>query len=297
MPQANPGTLFLGLDAGGTRCRARLEAADGTVLGNGLAGPANLTLGVAIAYRSIAAAIAQAYAAAGLGRAARRRTHAAFGVAGIEDAARAAALAAKPRGCASLGLHSDAVTACVGAHGGGDGGILILGTGSQGLVRRGRSRRRVGGWGFPISDHGSAAMVGQQALRHALLAQDGVGEATGLTRRIMRRFDGDPRRALVWARQATPAQWGELAPLVFGAARRGDAAAAALVAEAVADVVRLLDRMQALGARRIALVGGMAAAYAPLLPRRLKRVVVPAERDALAGALLLARQAASGGPR
>ena len=43
---------------------------------------------------------------------------------------------------------------------------------------------------------------------------------------------------------------------------------------------------------RIALVGGLAEAYASRLPRRLAPVIVPARRDALAGAIDLARQAA-----
>jgi glucosamine kinase len=68
--------LFLGIDAGGTHCRARLVDADDNVLGSGRAGPANLTGGIAKAHRAIMAASAEAFARAGLGRAARRRTHA-----------------------------------------------------------------------------------------------------------------------------------------------------------------------------------------------------------------------------
>lgn len=285
--------LFLGLDAGGTRCRARLETADGRTIGTGQAGPANLGLGVAVVDRAVRTAMRQAFTAARLGRSARRRTHLAVGAAGVEDSGRAAALAARLTGFASLTLESDAVTACLGAHGGRDGAILILGTGSQGLVRTGGHARRVGGWGFPISDDGSAARVGEAALRRALLAHDGVIAPTAFTRRLMRRFEGDPRQALRWARRATPAQWGELAPAVFAAAGRRDAVAGAVVDAAVADVVRLLDRLRRLGARRVALVGGMAEAYAGRLPRRLQRSLVAPERDALAGALLLARRAAA----
>ena len=68
------GQLFLGIDAGGTHCRARLVDGEGNVLGSGRSGPANLTLGVAHAHRSIVAAGQQAFAAAKLGRAALRRT-------------------------------------------------------------------------------------------------------------------------------------------------------------------------------------------------------------------------------
>src|SRR5262245_2838959 len=130
------GELFLGIDAGGTHCRARLVDGEGNVLGSGRAGPANLTLGIAQAHRSMTEASQQAFAAAKLGRSALRRTHAGMGVAGLDDPALAKAIANRRFGFASLTVRSDAVTACVGAHGHRDGsGILILGTGSQGIVR------------------------------------------------------------------------------------------------------------------------------------------------------------------
>jgi glucosamine kinase len=284
--------LFLGIDAGGTHCRARLVDGAGEVLGSGRAGPANLTLGIERAHRAIMAASTEAFVAAGLGRSALRHTHAGMGVAGIDDPRLAKAIAQCRFGFASVTLRSDAIAACLGAHGERDGGLLILGTGSQGIVRLGRRFRRVGGWGFMISDQGSAAVLGHTALRRALLAHDGVIPASPLTRRLMRRFDNDPKKMLPWARQATPSQWGEISPLVFAAADRGDLVGSQLVADAIADVGRILERMRALGAQRIVLVGGLADAYDKRLPQRWARWLVPPQRDALAGAIDLARQAA-----
>jgi glucosamine kinase len=287
--------LFLGIDAGGTHCRARLVDESGNVLGSGRAGPANLTLGIDLAAGAIMTAGLQAFAAAGLGRVDLRRTHAGMGLAGIDDPRLARAIAKCRFGFASVTLRSDAIAACLGAHGEQDGGLLILGTGSQGVVRTGRRFRRVGGWGFMISDQGSAAVLGHAAVRQALLAHDGVVPASPFTRRLMRRFDDDPKKLLPWARQATPSQWGEISPLVFAAADKGDPVASLLVADAVADVGRMLDRMRGLGARRIALVGGLADVYTARLPRRRARWLVPPQRDALAGAIDLAHQAAGRG--
>ncbi|HYX05025.1 MAG TPA: BadF/BadG/BcrA/BcrD ATPase family protein [Reyranella sp.] len=286
------GELFLGIDAGGTHCRARLVDAKGKVVGSGRSGPANLTIGIGTAYRSIMAASTAAFTAAKLERSAMRRTHAGMGIAGLDDPALAKAIANRRFGFASLTIRSDAVTACLGAHGEHDGGILILGTGSQGIVCRNGQFHRVGGWGFLLSDGGSAAVLGHAALREALLAHEGVIAASPFSRRLLRRFGNDPASMLPWARHATPSQWGEIAPLVFAAAKAGDAVASALVAGAAADVARTLDRMVELGAQRIALVGGLADAYRRHLPRRLARVLVSPQRDALAGAIDLARQAA-----
>jgi glucosamine kinase len=67
----------------------------------------------------------------------------------------------------------DAVIACIGAHGGRDGGIVIIGTGSAGLALVEGRVVKVGGYGFPISDEASGADLGLQALRMALRAHDG----------------------------------------------------------------------------------------------------------------------------
>src|SRR5207245_7235268 len=40
------GEIFLGVDGGGTRCRARLADRAGRILGEGVAGPANIRLGL-----------------------------------------------------------------------------------------------------------------------------------------------------------------------------------------------------------------------------------------------------------
>lgn len=281
--------LFLGIDAGGTHCRARLVDADGNLLGSGQAGPANLTLGIARAHRAIMAASHQAFSQADLGRSAMRRTHAGIGVAGADDPAQMCQFEARRFVFASVAIRSDAETACIGAHDGRDGGVLVLGTGSNGLVRRNGRLHRVSGGGFLLSDLGSGAVVGQAAARQALAAHQGVIVPSPLTRRIMRRFDNDPSKMLAWAKKATPSGWAEFAPLVFAAPDK-DPIARSLVADAVGDVTRLIDRMVALGARRIALVGGLAEAYAGRLPRRLARVLVPAKHDALAGAINLARE-------
>jgi glucosamine kinase len=286
------GALFLGIDAGGTHCRARLVDDDGKTLGSGQAGPANLTIGAEQAHKSIMAASTAAFAAAGLTRSAFRRTHVAIGAAGADDPAAVEAFAAQRLPFVSVTIRSDAVTACIGAHGDDDGGLLIVGTGSQGIVRHRGRFHRVGGWGFMLSDHGSAAVLGHAAVRHALAAHEGAVAASPLGRRIMRRFGNSPVRMLAWSRRLTPSDWGAFSPLVFACAESGDAVAQRLVNEAVSDVTRLLERMVELGAQRIVLAGGLAARYAERLPRRLTRRLVPAKRDALAGAIDLARKTA-----
>ena len=283
--------LFLGIDGGGTSTRARLVDGDGRRLGEGIAGSSNLTRGVVEAMASVVAAASEAVRAAGLVPEDLAGMVAGMGLAGANVPELADGFLALPSPFAAIVLQSDAVTACLGAHAGADGGILILGTGSQGLVLVDGQATTVGGWGFELSDDGSGAVLGRAAVRQALRAHEGVIPAGDLTRAIMARFHDDPAEAVVWARAAQPRDYGSFMPLILSAVQAGDPVASAIVAAGTAQVVGLLDRLVALGARRIALMGGLAAVYPPYLPGRLTHLLVPAAGDAMDGAVTLARRA------
>ena len=166
------GPFFLGIDGGGTRCRARLETADGTVLGRGLAGPASMRFGLELVRDSIMGATLQAMKEAGLGEAALGDTYAGIGLAGTGHVGAREALEGWPHPFAGAWFEGDGYTAYLGAFGGADGGIVIAGTGSIGITYQGKTVR-VGGYGFPISDEGSGADIGLNALRHSLRTLDG----------------------------------------------------------------------------------------------------------------------------
>ena len=85
----------------------------------------------------------------------------------------------RPHPFRSVVYANDATIACIGAHGGTDGGIVIVGTGSVGFAVVEGREIRVGGYGFPISDEGSGADLGLHAIRLALRAYDerAVGDA------------------------------------------------------------------------------------------------------------------------
>ncbi|MGB6861418.1 MAG: N-acetylglucosamine kinase, partial [Pseudolabrys sp.] len=64
---AQPGVLFVGVDGGGTGCRARIEDAEGSLLGTGIAGPAALRIGVDRALAEVEKACRVGLEEAGLG--------------------------------------------------------------------------------------------------------------------------------------------------------------------------------------------------------------------------------------
>ncbi len=284
--------LFLGVDGGGTGCRARLADEDGRVLGEGAAGSANLTLGFETASAAILAAINQSLETSGLANHPRATIHAGFGLAGANVLKLADTIRTAPFGFASQSVESDAYIACLGAHAGADGAILILGTGSQGLVMQDGVARAIGGWGFALSDDGSGAIIGRAGLRVAILAHDDLAPRTALTTALLAGFDGDPAAAVLWARTATPRDYGAFAPMIFDHAAAGDPVGRDLVAAAAASVEAMVRRLAAMGAPAVVLMGGMSSAYERWLPESLKPLLTLARGDALDGALALARRGA-----
>ncbi len=288
---SQPGPLFIGVDGGGTGCRARIENAEGCVLGTGIAGPATLRLGVDRALAEVEKACRAAVEEAGLGTDALRAVHAAIGLAGVGRKGASEELNQRPHPFRSVVYAHDATIACIGAHGAKDGGIVIVGTGSVGFAVVGGREVRVGGYGFPISDEGSGADLGLHAIRLALRAHDERMLRTSLTRDVMLRFHNDPFEAVDWMDRATATDYATFAPLVMRHADAGDPVARRIVRDSGEQIDELVRRLIECGASRVALLGGLASSMQPWLAPDVQRRLVPVEGDAVDGALHLARRA------
>ncbi|MHB2167671.1 glucosamine kinase nucleotide-binding domain-containing protein [Alsobacter sp. R-9] len=285
-----PAPLFLGVDGGGTGCRARLEDADGTVLGAGVAGPATTRLGVDGAMASVETACLAALAEAGLSFDTAGHVHCGIGLAGMGRKGVREALEARPHPFASIAFASDGLVACIGAHSGADGGIVIVGTGTCGLGRVGGQELRVGGYGFPISDEGSGADLGLQAIRLALRALDGRIDRTALLTDVLARFQDDPFEAVAWMDRASATDYATFAPLVMRHADNGDPVGRRIVQGAAEQVDALVRALVERGAPRIALIGGLSSAIEPWLAPDVRRRLKPLDGDAVSGAIRLARE-------
>ncbi|MFV3075762.1 BadF/BadG/BcrA/BcrD ATPase family protein [Niveispirillum fermenti] len=285
----SPGPLFIGIDGGGTRCRARLADAGGATLAEGVGGAANIRLGLDVAWSAIMVAVDAALAAAGMGREPLAGAFIGLGLAGITgDADRQRVTATAPVTFAGILSDTDAFTACLGAHAGADGAILISGTGSAAQIITGGQGRGIGGWGFEVSDDGSGAALGREAVRAALRGHDGLGPETAMTRAIMERLGGDPPAIVAWVGTARPGDYGALVPLVLDHARQGDGVAARLVREQADHLVNHIVRLRALDAPAICLMGGLAPVLLEWMPPWVNGVLSAPKGDAMAGAILLA---------
>jgi glucosamine kinase len=287
-------TFYLGVDGGGTRCRARLESADGAVLGQGLAGPASMRFGLEAATGSIMAATRQALSAAGLGESALESVYAGIGLAGTGHLGARQALESWRHPFAQASFEGDGYLAWLGAFGGDDGGIVVCGTGSIGITYKGKTIR-VGGYGFPVSDEGSGAHIGLNAIRYALRTLDGRAKSTAFAQEILDRFSFDPAVVIRWSETASATDYAAFAAIVIRHSGLGEPAATNLLRDAAVHIAGLVEAVLERGAPRVALVGGLVEFLKPHIPATTDARLTEPQAVAMAGGILLARQKAMSG--
>ncbi len=286
--------FYLGVDGGGSRCRARLESEDDRVLGQGVAGPATMRFGFEATRAAIMDATGQALREAGLGEDALKQTYVGAGLAGIGIPGARDALSAWAHPFAGIWFEGDGYVAFLGAFGGKDGGIVIAGTGSIGLAYpEGSDTIRIGGYGFPVSDEGSGAHIGINALRYALRSLDGRAEPSDFSSDVLARISTNPATIYAWVERATATDYAALAPIVAKHAALGHPAARRLMQAAGAQIAELVETLFERGAPRVAVLGGLAESLRDYMPPEVAARLVAPEADAMAGGILLAKRRAA----
>ena len=284
--------LLLAVDGGGTRCSARLATISGNLLGEAVAGPANLRRGINRSFATVVEAAGACLKEATLPATEMGRIVACLALAGASEPTHLAAAKAHKHPFRKAIVTTDAHAACIGAHGEADGGIIVAGTGTVGWARVKGRTYRVGGWGLPISDEGSGAWAGCEALRRVLWAHDGRIAWTPMLRALFANFSCDPHAIVTWTATASPADFGALALHIADHAAQGDKVSIDLLQECATHMDALATRLLAVGADRLALVGGFGPSLRQWLSPTTARHLVEPAGDALAGALMLARAAA-----
>lgn len=164
---------YLGLDGGGSKTTC-VVGDESSVLATALSGPSNITrVGEIRARESLHQAIRRACADAKIDP--RELKRACIGIAGAGQDAVASVVyrmvaEVLPGDFEVVGDMQIALQAALGE---GPGVIVIAGTGSIAYGRDARGRiARAGGWGFEISDEGSAHWIGRAAVAAALRVAD-----------------------------------------------------------------------------------------------------------------------------
>jgi glucosamine kinase len=278
---------FLGIDGGGSKCRARIRDLDGKLIGEAVGGPSNIYQDFNGSISNIIATAERAAAPTGLQLS---KLHAGLGLAGIVTSVGTEKIAQATFPFASVTTDNDAYAACVGAFSGGNGGIVIAGTGSIGFGLVDGQRHMVGGWGFALGDHGSGAWLGHHAVRRAALALDGLLQPTHLIETVLN-LSGRTRQELSrWSESARPKDYAAFAPLVFEHAGKADVQGMTIVIEGAAAISKLGHALLARGASRLCLLGGLSGVYPPYLDADVRAALVHPYADAMDGAIMMARR-------
>ncbi|MFF9911129.1 N-acetylglucosamine kinase [Streptomyces sp. NPDC013457] len=293
----------LGIDAGGTRTRARLaDAGTGAVLGEGVGGAGNvLSVASADLVRNLARAVRGAVPRGGAGAVVSVVAGFAGGGpgGGVEKAGSALAAALSGVGVAPdrVEVVGDADIAFASGPGApADGLVLIAGTGAAAArVERRRVVRTADGDGWLLGDAGSGYWLGREALRAVLRSLDGRGPATSLTEAVGEVCGALTKEAVVgYGFGGHPVRLAALSPLVVEAARTGDATAGSLLDRAADELASTIGALAPCPGEPLVVTGGLLGPGGPLLPRFAERVeaagLVPSPvPDGLAGAVALAR--------
>ncbi|NHF74691.1 BadF/BadG/BcrA/BcrD ATPase family protein [Paracoccus xiamenensis] len=272
-------SLFLGLDGGGTGCRAILTDAEGRVMGRAEGGPANVMSDPEGAVSQVTAC-----ALAALAGHDPAQVTAVLGLAGVNTSGAAEWLPQRlPFG--RVRVVQDAVTAAAGALGAQDGIVAAMGTGSVFIRQTAGEVVTIGGWGPILGDEGSGNWLGRRFLAHVLRASDGLAAETPLTHATIARHGG--RSGIVsFARSAAAADFAAEARQIQSDPQ--DPAAQHLLAEAAQAVAQSIAALQPRTPLPVVFTGGLGPVYSGLLRDRWElREPLGTPLD---GALRLARE-------
>ncbi|PHZ84806.1 N-acetylglucosamine kinase [Paremcibacter congregatus] len=256
--RAEHNQYFIGIDGGASKCRARLVSSDFSLRGEGLAGPANPLHGIEEAQEAIVASTAAALKDAGLPESDMKNLIAGVGLAGVNLPTCSAAMSNWDHPFKKMFLTTDLHVACIGAHQGADGAVIIVGTGSCGISCVKGKTHILGAHGFPHGDKASGAWLGLEGLKVTLLALDGVLEHSYLTDRIMQHLGCKTDLEVVEKMSRVSSRvYAKLAPLVFEAADHDDAQAQAILREAADYIKAISDKLLDSNPPRLSMIGGL----------------------------------------
>lgn len=284
-------SYFIGIDGGGTKCRALLQDHAGNILSEALAGSANPTQGMTEAQHSVVTAATAAIQQSGIAGLELGHLHAGIGLAGVNLPTVNTAMQNWQHPFKAMRLAGDLHIACLGAHGGADGAIIITGTGSSAAVVCNGQSQLYGGHGFLLGDKGSGAWFGREAVRCCLEVMDGLAENSQLVDAVLQHLGVSQATDVVECLLSSPpASFARIAPVLFVAANNNDPIALNLVQEGAGYISRLARRLMTDGRVPLAMVGGIAEPLNPWLDDDVQSWLQPPMHSPEVGAVLLAKQ-------
>lgn len=283
--------LFLGIDGGGSKCKAIVMNKDNQILGTGIAGPGNPLHGFEQATNSITESAKLALEDAGLAHIELNELIAGVGLAGVNLPVLFDKMQSWQHPFKHMYLATDLLIACLGAHQGQDGAVMISGTGSCGFSCIDDEEFIIGAHGFPHGDKGSGAWFGLQAAKHVLLSIDGVIEPSSMNQILLKKLNCKDDTELVEAIAGKVATYyAQLANLVFDAAEAGDKVALGIVEEGAEYINSIARTLWAKNPKRMSMIGGLTPRLKPWLAKEIQAQLSEPLSPPEVGSVLFARK-------
>lgn len=292
---ANKEQIFIGIDGGGTKCRATVFSSQNGVLGTGLGGPANPLHGLDRTLESIMVSTQLAIQDAGLNLDRVNDVVAGLGLAGVNLPGLYQQIQDWHHPFKKMFLTTDLHTACIGAHEGQDGAVIITGTGSCGFSFVNGQSTILGGHGFAQGDKGSGAWLGLEAVKSALLSLDGLGPKTSLADILLAHFKVTDAMGIAEAMAGKPSStYAQLARPVLEEAKKGDEVALAIVKDGARYISDLANKLLQNNPPRLSMIGGLAEPLQEWLDKDVVANVKPAMQPPEMGAVYFAQNSIKG---
>ena len=230
--------IIIGVDAGATKTEAAAFGQSGEALAQSYGGPGNLVAAHQAAMDNILRTIRDVLPAGD--------AFVCVGAAGAETGHNSALLRdflieALPQ--THVRVMSDLRLSLYAAHRGGDGMVVIAGTGSSALAKHGSDWRRAGGWGQLLGDEGSGYHIVRAAFRRVTAQYEANETYDALSNTLLQHLATDVFGAVQFFHGSSKGDIAALMPLIAQQAQAGDIAAIGLLRGAGYDLADLAIRL------------------------------------------------------
>ena len=281
----NSDLYFIGIDGGGTKCRVILQDRNGTQLGEGISGPANIMRDAELTKLSIMEGAEKAIKSANTLLASKSSETpvtpitvsecvVGAGLAGANISTAKAHFESWQHPFHSLHILSD----------------LHVGTGSAGTVYTEAKFTDVGGHGFPIGDFASGAWLGLKAIQHTLLCIDGIRSLDDLANKVCAELGASNADEIVTKCAGfSTHHYASLVPCMLPLLREGNNQVVRIFKEGAEYLETMAQRLLGDNAYNLALIGGLSNVYVPYFSEEIRARLQACELSPEQGAIKYAQ--------
>lgn len=282
---------IIGIDGGGTKCKASLFDPRGRVKAISETGPANLFVDFDLALVSINEACKQVLETANTALSLSLKPSDCFlslGCAGATIPSARQSIAKWQHPYAELAFTSDIHISCLAANNENDCALIITGTGSSIAIYQDDLIKQFGGHGFLLGDIASGAWLGKTAVSWFLQTLETPNRDLDLHAALAKSLGTDVNDIIQAYGQAKPAKFAELVPnLLF--AQANSINVQAWLHQGLDYLAAILEQHSE-PETDIFIDGGIAHLYRQALSERLQRAILRPNLDAVAGAYAFAKR-------